>query len=494
MAALAPLGAPALAGAATTTTATYTTPGRSTFIIPAGVTSIAITATGGTGGACEFPGGVGASVGGVFPVSPGEELAIGVGGPGQGCNGVANGPGGVGGGGDGGVFAGGGGGASGVGEQDLAGFPSQLLVAAGGGGASLGGGGGNAGTPGQTGSDDSGGGGAGSVTAGGAGGVSVDPEFAPNGQAGSAGQGGSGGGLNDEQVGDGGGGGGGGLYGGGGGSASEQNTGGAGGGGSSFVSSEASAISGPTITSATPSVTLTYALPTATLSAAALSFGSEPQGSIGTQQTLTVTNGGSAPLLVSAIDLGGPDQGDYLVQDGCTAPVAPGSACQIGVRFAPQIAGSSSASLTILSNAASAPAVTVSGTGIAPSTGTQGPAGPAGPAGATGPAGPAGAAGPAGPAGPAGTIVCRKTAIAEALCTLEFAPGTFATATTLTDARFRVERAGRTVTAGTVSPTKRSGEARVAVGKLPRGRYTLIVTNGRGRHTTTILKLGFSVH
>jgi hypothetical protein len=90
-------------------------------------------------------------------------------------------------------------------------------------------------------------------------------------------------------------------------------------------------------------------------------------------------------LIVSGTLVGGSNPGDYLVDDGCQRPVAPGSSCNVGVRFSPQAQGASSATLTLLTNAAAAPAaVSLSGTG-----GSL-PQGPAGAPGATGPPGPAG--------------------------------------------------------------------------------------------------------
>ena len=233
------------------------------------------------------------------------------------------------------------------------------------------------------------------------------------------------------------------------------------------------------MTSAPPSVTITYATPTAGLSSSALSFGSEAQGSVSTQQVVTVTNTGGAALLVTGVQTGGTNPGDYLIADGCQQPVAPGAGCQIGVRFVPQAQGASSATLTILTNAPAMPApVTLSGTGTALAAGATG---------ATGATGPQGPAGPRGAIGAAGTIACRTTLVAQALCTLEFVPGTFTAHGSFKEAAFRIERAGRTVAAGTVNV--RAGKvSRAPVGRLRRGRYTLIISTGRGRAARVLLK------
>jgi len=85
---------------------------------------------------------------------------------------------------------------------------------------------------------------------------------------------------------------------------------------------------------------------------------------------------------------------DYVVGNSCADLVAVGDSCKLSVRFAPSAAGPSSATLTLDTNTATAPAgVTLSGTGGAL---PHGPAGPAGPAGLQGPIGPQDPAGPAG--------------------------------------------------------------------------------------------------
>ena len=429
--------------ATVTGTATFSSPGSYLFTVPAGVTSITVTAIGAAGGAGGGGGsgigggaGEGASVTASVAVVPGEQLFVGVGAPGGvgAVPGALPAAGGIGGGGAGGSpvgglptegglggGGGGGGGASAVGAALLSspspGFsppsPSPgllpLLVVAGGGG---GGGGGGAGALGPAGEPAPGGGNGGNADFGGApaaggGGLGGGPGTSTVGGAGAAvppdllaggagltgpgapgsfglgGPGGSGGVLAG-----GGGGGGGGYYGGGGAGPGDIGLGGGGGGGgSSFVAAGATGVSGPTPASATAQVTITYPVPVLGQSLAAIGFAAQPQGTVSAEQTLTVTNNGSAPLVVSDVLLGGPDPGDYLIGDRCQQPVQPASSCQVGVRFAPQKQGVSSASLTLLTNAPSAPAaVALSGTGgppaqspavTTPGTISQGAAGPA---------------------------------------------------------------------------------------------------------------------
>jgi streptogramin lyase len=113
--------------------------------------------------------------------------------------------------------------------------------------------------------------------------------------------------------------------------------------------------------------------------------------------------------------------------------------------------------------------------------GSQGPAGATGPAGsngsngangaagAEGPQGPAGAAGPQGPAGPAGKVTCtvkKKGAKVNVTCKVK---GTSATASSSRRVGWRLDRAGRTYAHG------RTGNGRLDLGHLRRGRYLLHV-------------------
>ncbi len=235
------------------------------FVVPAGVTSIHVVATGAAGGAASdggTAGGRGAVVTGDLSVKPGV-LYVEVGGTGDGTGGF-NGGGSGGTGGFGKILSGGGGGASDVrevsnGEPNS--LPSRLLVAAGGGGGGIfqeqanpacpGGPGGDEEQPGKDGGNcgkaAAFGGGAGKAKEGGAGGAGE-----PEGTRGTLGVGG-----NDTPEGNGGGGGGG-LYGGGGGGGTHVFAAGAagGGGGSNLVPEGGTAVLDEN--GAAPSVVITY--------------------------------------------------------------------------------------------------------------------------------------------------------------------------------------------------------------------------------------------
>lgn len=231
--------APGYAGAESVS---FSTPGSQSFVVPANVSKITISATGSRGGSDpEAPActpGHGGQLEATFAVTPASVLSITVGGAGGDTTTEAGGAGGVGGGGAGGTGTGkdGGGGGGGASTVGLSGG-APLLVAAGGGGCGAfqhgaGEGGGNDGATGGPGAKALGGA-AGGTIFGGAGGASANVAD-PKGAAGSAGQGGAGAGAPTQNGG--GGGGGGGYFGGGGGGGVRfaESTAGGGGGGSDF--------------------------------------------------------------------------------------------------------------------------------------------------------------------------------------------------------------------------------------------------------------------
>jgi hypothetical protein len=433
------LAMPAGAVAATPPSATETfksTGSEQTFTVPAGVTSVHVQAIGAAGGQGQVlgsaenasSGGLGAVVGGELAVTPGEVLYVEVAG--------SNFNGGAGGATSDGYGAGAGGGASDLRTISSGGdasaeesLDSRVLVAGGGGGGGTalwgaGGRGGDAGGPGGegvSGSERYGpyeydfgspvavgvGGGAGTLT--GPGEVTTSCGYGQNGLLGDGGAGGEG--YDPYAAG---GGGGGGYYGGAGGSGSctdfgpeqEEGAGGGGGGGSSYVGEDiASASFGLDSAATEPAVTISYDTPaTATPEASTISFpGVQPQGTVSAPQTVTLTNTGGTPLELSAETfddsspaLASDHPEDFLVgSSSCSGEIAFEQTCQLTVRFAPQEAGTSTATLQIDGNiGAGSTTIALSGTGGSLPQGAsgkdvQGPAGPAGPQGERGPAGPA---------------------------------------------------------------------------------------------------------
>jgi hypothetical protein len=98
----------------------------------------------------------------------------------------------------------------------------------------------------------------------------------------------------------------------------------------------------------------------------ALKFADRQVGTTAPTANVTIANHGTADLNVSGATVGGTDAGDFTVATNtCTAPVAPGSSCTVGVAFAPQATGARQAALTVASDALNGPhVITLAGTGM----------------------------------------------------------------------------------------------------------------------------------
>jgi len=129
----------------------------------------------------------------------------------------------------------------------------------------------------------------------------------------------------------------------------------------------------PLATAPAPTPTPVAAAPAASLSTASLSYADQQVGTSSAAQTVTLTNSGSADLVVSATALAGTNPGDYAIgANTCAgATVAPGASCTLDVSFAPTATGARSASLSFTDNAAGSPhSVSLSGNGTAPAATT----------------------------------------------------------------------------------------------------------------------------
>ncbi|HEV2118394.1 MAG TPA: choice-of-anchor D domain-containing protein [Terriglobales bacterium] len=106
--------------------------------------------------------------------------------------------------------------------------------------------------------------------------------------------------------------------------------------------------------------------PVVTLSASSLGFPGQLLGTTSNAKTVTLTNTGTAGLLLSPIV----PSGDYLETDNC--PVSPSAlaangACKISVTFEPSVPGALAGEITISDNAGNTPQmINLSGTGLAP--------------------------------------------------------------------------------------------------------------------------------
>jgi IPT/TIG domain-containing protein/ASPM-SPD-2-Hydin domain-containing protein len=102
-----------------------------------------------------------------------------------------------------------------------------------------------------------------------------------------------------------------------------------------------------------------------------LSFPSQPVGTASADQSVMISNSGSADLHISSIAVGGPNPADFAKTSACdTATLPPGQACILGVHFDPKQPGNRSADLTITSDALNGDALggfhlPLSGTAIA---------------------------------------------------------------------------------------------------------------------------------
>jgi hypothetical protein len=108
-------------------------------------------------------------------------------------------------------------------------------------------------------------------------------------------------------------------------------------------------------------------VPTMSVSPTSIDFGSVLAGTSSSPNTVTITAGGAANLVVSAISITGTNASEFTKSsDTCTgATLTPGTTCTFNLTFAPTSGGPKSASVTITSNAGNQ-TVALSGTATAP--------------------------------------------------------------------------------------------------------------------------------
>ena len=109
------------------------------------------------------------------------------------------------------------------------------------------------------------------------------------------------------------------------------------------------------------------AAPVASVTPAALTY-SEVVGSTSADQIVTVANTGKAPLLLSAVTVGGAQAGEFAkaTTSTCGASVAAGASCTLRMNFTPAAVGVRKGTLSIAHNAPGSPAVVaLNGTGTA---------------------------------------------------------------------------------------------------------------------------------
>jgi hypothetical protein len=106
----------------------------------------------------------------------------------------------------------------------------------------------------------------------------------------------------------------------------------------------------------------------ATLSASSTSvtFAETNPGTTSAAQTVTLTDTGTMPLMISGITLSGTNAANFAITaNTCSSGVLPGASCAISVNFTPTTGGAFSATLQLASNALNSPITNISlnGTG-----------------------------------------------------------------------------------------------------------------------------------
>jgi hypothetical protein len=105
--------------------------------------------------------------------------------------------------------------------------------------------------------------------------------------------------------------------------------------------------------------------PTDTLSTTAVTLPTTVIGQTSVPQTVTLTNSGGSPLTSIGLALANSATNDFSTLSNCGSQLAAGSSCGITVQFAPTVAITESATLTI-SDALRAQAIHITGTGLKP--------------------------------------------------------------------------------------------------------------------------------
>ena len=107
--------------------------------------------------------------------------------------------------------------------------------------------------------------------------------------------------------------------------------------------------------------------PRVSLSQVSLSFPSLAVGTDKASEMVTISNIGTAPLVIASITLAGSNSSDFQQSSTCGPTVAPKGSCVVTVTFAPTVTGAESADLKVVTNAnPSALDIALSGSGVIP--------------------------------------------------------------------------------------------------------------------------------
>jgi phospholipase C len=118
-------------------------------------------------------------------------------------------------------------------------------------------------------------------------------------------------------------------------------------------------------TPSTQTVTLTGQGTFVALSSTSLNFGSQKVGTVGTPQTIVLTNRGTSALSIVSIIVAGADPGDFSQTNTCGTRIAAGRSCKITATFKPTTTGKRSASVNITDDGGASPQkLGLSGSGV----------------------------------------------------------------------------------------------------------------------------------
>ena len=129
----------------------------------------------------------------------------------------------------------------------------------------------------------------------------------------------------------------------------------------------ASLVIGDNVSGSPQSISIsgTGVAPQVGLSTATMSFGNQLMGTGSGAQTLTISNTGTATLMIAGVAISGTNSAEFAQTNNCGTVLA-GSNCTVSLNFTPSGAGTRAANVTISDNAAGSPqVVALSGTGMA---------------------------------------------------------------------------------------------------------------------------------
>ena len=106
--------------------------------------------------------------------------------------------------------------------------------------------------------------------------------------------------------------------------------------------------------------------PSAVLSATSIAFGTTVPGYWSASQSVTLSNPGTGPLLITSIAVTGADAAQFVFANDCGTSLTAHTNCTIHGHFQPTVSGAQTATVTITDNASGSPqSIALSGTGSA---------------------------------------------------------------------------------------------------------------------------------